>query len=142
MEKKALIFSLLTALIWGLAPAFEKMGLKGRLDPYIGVVLRTLPIAFIGVVGLVALGKTKGLGTIEPRSAIYVMIGGFLAGFLGQITFYHALKSGEASMVVPLAAIYPMFALFIAVLFLGESFTWYKLAGILFIITGIALLRL
>ncbi len=142
MEKKAFIFSILTAIIWGLAPAFEKIGLRGKLDPYVGVVLRTLPIAFLGVAGLVALGKTRALEMVDAKSVIYVMIGGFLAGFLGQITFYHALKSGEASMVVPLAAIYPLFALFVSVLFLGEAFTWYKLAGILLIIAGITLLRL
>ncbi len=142
MEKKAFIFSILTAIIWGLAPAFEKIGLRGKLDPYVGVVLRTLPIAFLGVAGLVALGKTRALEMVDAKSVIYVMIGGFLAGFLGQITFYHALKSGEASMVVPLAAIYPLFALFVSVLFLGEAFTWYKLAGIVLIIAGITLLRL
>ncbi|HHD11292.1 MAG TPA: hypothetical protein ENK42_02535 [Deltaproteobacteria bacterium] len=142
MEKKAFIFSILTAIIWGLAPAFEKIGLRGKLDPYVGVVLRTLPIAFLGVAGLLALGKVRALETVDTKSVICVMIGGFLAGFLGQITFYHALKTGEASMVVPLAAIYPLFALFISVLFLGEAFTWYKLAGIMRIIAGIALLRL
>ncbi len=142
MEKKAFILSILTAIIWGLAPAFEKMGLRGRLDPYVGVVLRTIPIVFVGIAGLIALGKIRALETLDVRSVIYVMIGGLLAGFLGQITFYHALKTGEASMVVPLAAVYPLFALFVSVLFLGEAFTWYKLVGIVLIVAGIALLRL
>ncbi|MBI5599286.1 MAG: EamA family transporter [Deltaproteobacteria bacterium] len=141
MNKKAFLFSILTALIWGLAPAFEKIGLRGRIDPYAGVVIRTIPIAIIGIAGLLLTGKLSEIASADFKSVAFVIIGGLLAGFIGQIAFYSALKAGEASVVVPLAATYPLVALLVSIIFLGEAFTWQKLAGIGMIVAGVAFLR-
>jgi transporter family protein len=138
---KAFFFAMLTSLIWGLAPAFEKIGLGGRIDPYLGVVIRTIPIALVGLFGLALMGRLDTMAQVDIKSALFVMTGGFLAGFLGQVAFYSALKSGEASIVVPLAATYPLVALVISVIFLGEAFTWQKLAGISLIVGGVVLLK-
>jgi transporter family protein len=141
MNNKAFFFAILTALIWGLAPAFEKVGLGGRIDPYLGVVIRTVPIALVGVLGLALMGRLDAMGGVDLKSVLFVMTGGFLAGFVGQVAFYSALKSGEASVVVPLAATYPLVALVISVLFLGEAFTWQKLGGIFLIVGGVVMLK-
>jgi transporter family protein len=141
MNNKAFLFAMLTSLIWGLAPAFEKIGLGGRIDPYLGVVIRTIPIAIIGLFGLALMGRLDSMVQVDLKSALFVMAGGFLAGFLGQVAFYSALKSGEASVVVPLAATYPLVALIISVIFLGEAFTLQKLAGISLIVGGVVLLK-
>ncbi len=141
MGDKALLFSLLTALIWGLAPAFEKVGLSGKIDPYVGVVLRTVPIMTVGVIGLFVMGRVQDVASVSMKSVIYVMIGGLLAGFVGQFAFYSALKAGESSRVVSLAATYPLVALTVSVVFLGESFSWQKLAGIIMVVGGVVLLK-
>ena len=141
MKNNAFLLALLTALIWGTAPVFEKLGLRGRIDPYLGVVIRTLPIAFIGLAGLLFMGRVGSLFQLDMKSAVFVAIGGFIAGFLGQVVFYSALKSGEASVVVPVAATYPLVALIISILFLGEAVTWQKVAGIGLVVSGIMMLK-
>ena len=141
MNKNAFIFSLLTAFIWGLAPAFEKTGLNGRIDPFVGVVVRSIPIAAAAIMGLFVLGKASEAVTSDLKSVLLVATGGFLAGFLGQMTFYTALKSGEASVVVPLAATYPLIALLVSIIFLGEALTIQKVLGAGLIVGGVILLR-
>jgi transporter family protein len=141
MNTKAFFFAMLTAFIWGLAPAFEKIGLGGRIDPYLGVVIRTIPIALIGLAGLALMGRLDSMARVDLKSALFVIAGGFLAGFLGQVTFYSALKTGEASIVVPIAATYPLVALLVSITFLGEAFTLQKLAGISLIVGGVVLLK-
>jgi transporter family protein len=141
MASKAFVYALLAAIIWGLAPAFEKTGLRGRIDPYVGVMIRTIPIVILSIAGLFLLGKVEELAHIETRNIIFLVIGGLLAGFLGQLALYNALKAGEASIVVPISATYPLVTLIIAVLFLGESVTFTKVLGILLVISGITLLR-
>ncbi|MBI5560007.1 MAG: EamA family transporter [Deltaproteobacteria bacterium] len=138
---RAFVYAVLTSFIWGLAPAFEKMGLRGKIDPYAGVVIRTVPIAVIGLFGLLFLGKIKEISSADLRSVAFVVAGGLLAGFFGQVAFYSALKAGEASKVVPLAATYPLVALVISVIFLGEELTLQKFAGIGMIVSGVILLR-
>ncbi|HCY19346.1 MAG TPA: hypothetical protein DHU69_06255 [Deltaproteobacteria bacterium] len=141
MKNNAFLLALLSACIWGMAPIFEKVGLNGRIDPYLGVVIRTIPIALIGLTGLILMGRIDSLFQIDIKSAAFVVIGGLIAGFAGQIVFYAALKSGEASVVVPVAATYPLVALIISVLFLGEAVTWQKIAGIGMVVGGVMLLK-
>ncbi len=138
---RTFIFAILTALIWGMAPAFEKVGLSGRIDPYVGVVVRTVPIIVFGLIGLVLFGKLDFLSQLDTRTVVYLSIGGLIAGFFGQLSLYTALKSGEASVVIPISATYPLVTLLIAVLFLGESLTLSKFMGILLVVIGIILLR-
>ncbi len=138
---KSFLFALLAALIWGFAPVFEKLGLVGRIDPYLGVVIRSIPIVVIGLTGLVLMGRIGDVSEVDMKSALYVMTGGVLAGFAGQVAFYTALKGGDASVVVPVAATYPLVALIVSILFLGEALTVQKLAGILLVVGGITLLK-
>ena len=138
---KAFILALITSFIWGLSPALEKLGLAGKLDPTTGVVLRSVPLAVVAIVGLAMLWKTGGVAEIDTKSALLVMAGGLLAGFVGQLFYYSALKTGDVSVVVPVAATFPLVALVISVAFLGEAFTWQKLSGILFVVTGVVLLK-
>lgn len=141
MNGRAYILSILTAFIWGLAPVFEKLGLSGKIEPYVAVVVRTIPIVIVSFIGLIAMGKTGSLTQLATRDVMFVAIGGLLAGFLGQITIYSALKIGQASVVVPIAATYPLVAMTVAVLFLGEPITWQKAAGVLLVVSGVLLLR-
>lgn len=138
---KSFIFAVLASLIWGFAPALEKVGLNGRIDPFTGVVIRTIPIAVIATLALVLMGRLDSITTVDLRSALFVAAGGIVAGLMGQLAFYAALKGGEASIVVPVAATYPLVALIVSVIFLGEAVTVQKLAGIGLVVGGVALLR-
>lgn len=141
MNGKAYFLSILTAFIWGLAPIFEKIGLSGKIEPYVAVVVRTIPILLVSFIGLLFMGKIGSLSQLAAKDVLFVAIGGLLAGFLGQITIYSALKIGQASVVVPIAATYPLVAMAVAVLFLGEPITWQKMAGVVLVVSGVLLLR-
>lgn len=138
---KPFFFAALASLIWGFAPALEKVGLNGKIDPYLGVVIRTIPIAVVAVLGLTFMGRLNSITSVDAKSMLFLAAGGIVAGLVGQVAFYSALKSGEASVVVPVAATYPLVALMVSVVFLGEAFTWQKVAGILFVVLGVMLLK-
>jgi transporter family protein len=141
MNGMAYFLSILTAFIWGIAPIFEKMGLSGKIEPFVGVVVRTIPIIIAGFIGLAFMGKIGSLWQLAPRDALLVAIGGLLAGFAGQFTLYSALKIGQASIVVPVAATYPLVAMVVSILFLGEPLTWQKVVGVVLVFSGVLLLR-
>ncbi len=132
---------MLTAVVWGFAPVLEKAGLAGRVDPYLGVVIRSISITVLAVAGLLAMGRAGSIASIDLRSAFFIGAGGIVAGLIGQFAFYSALKTGDASVVVPVAATYPLVALMVSVLFMGEAFTWQKLGGIGLVVFGVMLLR-
>ena len=63
-----------------------------------------------------------------------------VCGALGGIFFLQALQQGPASVVLPLAEGYLVIAVLLAVIFLGEQITWLRLAGMLMMAAGAALL--
>ncbi len=137
----AFFFALITALLWGIAPVLEKAGLKGNIDPLFAVVIRSLTISFVGLLAMLMLNRVPQFSQISAKNIILILLGGLIAGFVAQWTYYHALKLGQASTVVPVAAIYPLVALFLSVIFLGESITWLRLVGVALVVVGVILIR-
>ena len=134
-------WALLCSLTWGLVPLIEKFGLL-KLSPMVGLFYRCLGV----IIGLVFLflwenrAIRESVNHLHP-GMLYLAVGGLLASVVGQIFFYLALKDGEASMVVPIAASYPLVTFILGVLILGEKITWAKVAGMAFVVLGIFFLK-
>lgn len=136
----AVIWALITAGIWGVVPLLEKAGLA-KVEPLTGLFYRCLGV----VAGLIVLGtavlKPEQIKAVDIRSASLLVVGGFLASFAAQLAFYHSLKIGQMSWVVPLSGSYPLVAFILGVVFLGETVTLSKAAGMLLIVAGIWFLK-
>jgi len=138
----AFTWALLAAFCWGFAPALEKVGLRGTVDPAIGVFIRSIGVVLGTLLFIPFLPRLSGrVAELTPRNWIFLCLGGLVASVIGQLCFYRALKIGEVSRVVPIGASYPVLALLFGILFFGEAFSWSKMAGIAFVVTGVFLLR-
>jgi len=133
-------WAILTAAIWGCVPLLEKMGLV-RTSPLVGLFYRSLGV-LIGIVMLSCfMVKPAQLKSIDLKSASFLILGGFLASFVAQLCFYHSLKTGEISRVVPVSGSYPLIAFLLGILFLGETLTLSKLVGVSLVVAGIIFLK-
>jgi len=138
---KGFYFAILAAIVWGIAPIVEKIGLK-NIEPLSGVLVRSLGIIIGAVImSVLNVGILKTALKADPKTMVFLFTGGILASILGQIFFYSALKHGEVSKMVPIAATYPLVSFLLGLLFFGESFTVVKGLGIGFVILGVFLLR-
>ncbi|OIO40599.1 MAG: hypothetical protein AUJ75_00010 [Candidatus Omnitrophica bacterium CG1_02_49_10] len=140
MIKQGLILSILAALAWGFAPALAKTGLY-KVDPLMGVALRTIAVAVVLIFAMAFSGKAADIAKLDMKSVAFIISEGLLAGLLGQWLYYKALKSWEASKVVPIAGSYPMIAAIVAILILGERITIEKGLGVALVVLGIFFLR-
>jgi transporter family protein len=138
---KVLLLAMLTALLWGFAPVFDKLGL-GKASPMAALSIRTLVVAVGMAVFLTASGGWREISSLDRRTVTYIVLGAIAAGLLGQLTYYCALKSGQATTVVPVAAIYPLVAAALAILFLREPITPGKVLGSVLIALGILAIRM
>jgi len=138
---KSYYFAILAAIVWGIAPIAEKAGLK-NIEPLSGVLLRSSGI-IIGAAILAFFNGNiiKSALKADPKTIFFLFLGGILASILGQIFFYNALKHGEVSKMVPIAATYPLVSFLLGLLFFGENFTVFKGLGICFVILGVFLLK-
>lgn len=135
------IWALLAALIWGCVPALEKLGLA-KVPALAGLFYRSLGV-LIGIVILFVFQSEnirQAFGT-GKGSLLYLVAGGLLASVVGQVFFYQALKAGQMSTVVPIAASYPVISFLIGTVFLKEPVTLSKAGGLFLVLSGVFLLR-
>ncbi|MCM8756766.1 MAG: EamA family transporter, partial [Candidatus Omnitrophica bacterium] len=99
-------WALIAALIWGLVPLIEKLGL-GRVDPILGLFYRCVGVSIGLIFLLIFILKPSQIKSIDLKSSLLLISGGLLASFIGQIAFYKALKTGDISKIVPIAGSYP-----------------------------------
>ena len=142
MTREAFIWAILAALVWGIVPILEKLGLA-KVHPDLGLFFRCFGVMIGAAILLVFKFKSIqiGLSSVAPRTVFFLVSGGFLASFVAQLFFYRALKLGEVSRVVPISAMYPLVAFLLAVVFLGEKLSATKFFGLCFVLLGISLLR-
>ncbi len=136
----AYFLAILTSLIWGVVPILEKIGLQ-KAPPIAGLALRSAGVS----VGLICLlffySPWAELAKMPAKTIILLVLSGLLASFIAQFVFYHALKIGDVSRVVPISGTYPLIAFILGVLILGEKLTILKGIGVIFVVIGAFLLK-
>ncbi len=137
---KPQLFALLTAAAWGIGGYFEKRGLHlGGLPPQLGITIRTA-VALV-VLGAVSAPHWKLAAQAGPRSLAYMIIGGgVVAGSVGMLCFYTAIKGAPLSKVMPIAFTSPLFGALLALTIGGEPATLKTIVGMLLTVGGIVLL--
>ena len=137
---KPQLFALLTAIAWGVGGYFVKKGLHlGNLSPQMGITIRTA-IALI-ILGAVSFPQWKTLTQAGPKAILYMVIGGgVVAGAVGMLCFYTAIKGAPLTKVMPIAFTSPLFGALMGILLGGEPLTVKTVVGMLLTIGGIVVL--
>ncbi len=137
---KPQLLALFTAFAWGVGGYFEKKGLHlGNLSPQMGITIRTT-IAFI-ILFFVSIPQLKTLPQAGSKALIYMIIGGgILAGSLGMLAYYSAIKSAPLTSVMPIAFTSPLFGALMGVIFGSEPLSFKFVMGTVLTIGGIVLL--
>ena len=133
-------FALLTAICWGVGGYFEKKGLHlGNLSPTMGITIRTA-VALL-ILGIASFPQWKALPQAGPKALLHMVIGGgIVAGAVGMLCFYTAIKGAPLSKVMPIAFTSPLFGALMGIAFAGEPLTLKIVLGILMSTGGIILL--
>lgn len=139
---KPQLLALLTAAAWGIGGYFEKKGLHaGNLPPQVGITVRTA-VALV-VLTCVSWPQLRTLTTAGGKAMISLVVGGGLvAGSLGMLCFYAALKGAPLNRVMPIAFTSPLFGVLAAMLLGGEALTLKTAMGMVLTMGGIVLLTL
>jgi transporter family protein len=138
----AQILALLTAAAWGIGGFFEKRGLLlGNLPAHVGITLRTATALL--VLAAISVPQWRALATAGSKSLLYVILGGgVLAGAVGMLCFYAALRAGSLSQVMPIAFTSPLFGVLLAVILGTETLQPRTAIGMLLTVGGIVLLSI
>jgi bacterial/archaeal transporter family protein len=133
-------YALLSAIFASLVAIFGKVGLKD-VDSTLATTIRAVVMAVFLIIVTLSLGKSNLLGSFDSKALGYIVLSG-IAGALSWLFYFFAIKNGPVSAVASIDRLSVAFVFIIAVIFLGEAFTWAKLAGIVMIVAGAVLVVL
>lgn len=137
------VLALITAMAWGFGGYFEKKGLHlGHLSPQVGITIRTA-VALV-ILGAVSYPHWKTIPQAGPKALLMLVIGGgIVAGSVGMLSFYAALRGADSlSQVMPIAFTSPLFSAIMGLVFRTEKLTLQTALGMGLTIAGIALLTM
>jgi len=136
------LLALLTAMAWGIGGYFEKKGLHlGGLSPQVGITIRTA-VAVV-ILGIASFPQWKTIPQAGPKAlTMMVLGGGVVAGAVGMLCFYAAIKGAPLNRVRPIAFTSPLFGALRGILLGGEPLTWKIVLGTLLTIGGIVVLTI
>ncbi len=139
---KPQLFALITAFCWGVGGYFEKKGLHlGNLSPTMGITIRT-GVALI-ILAIASYPQWKTIPQAGSKALLYMIIGGgVVAGAIGMLCFYTALKGAPLNKVMPIAFTSPLFGALMGLAFGGEPLTVKTALGMAMTVGGIVLLTI
>jgi bacterial/archaeal transporter family protein len=139
---KPQLFALLTAIAWGVGGYFEKKGLHlGNLSPQVGITIRTA-IALL-ILGVVSFPEWKQIPSAGTKALLYMVIGGgIVAGSVGMLCYYLAIKGAPLGKVMPIAFTSPLFGALMGLWLGGETFTLKTGLGMALTVAGIIILTI
>jgi transporter family protein len=137
---QAELWAVLTALCWAVGSLLEKSGIRiGGFTPVMGTVIRT----FFSLILLSAISFPfwKEIRQAGPKPILLIAVGGgLLAGGLGLLCLYSALRGGHMSIVMTIAfCLTPVVGALLGVLVLGEKLAPMQAVGIVLCIVGAAM---
>ena len=133
-NKMWLLFAILSAVFAAATAILAKIGIEG-VDSNLATAIRTVVALLMAwMVVFINHGQT-GLGSISPRSWLFLILSGLATG-ASWLCYFYAIKHGDVSKVVPIDKCSLVLTIIFAALFLGEAFTWKTLIGSLLLLGG------
>lgn len=137
---EVLVLALLPAILWGLAPIFDKRGMAaggGSVQASLVVVIVDSTCYWLVIAVLYGSAAFSGL-TLEAVAVF--TFAGVIGTALGRITIFVGVDRVGASLNSAILSTRPLFATLIALVFLGEPLGPVTGLGIVVLVAGLSLL--
>ena len=131
-----LTYALASALFAALTSILGKVGISG-VDPTLGTAVRTLVVLAMAWVIVAWQGRAREVRSIPARELAFIVASG-AATCASWLAYYHALKDGPASVVVPIDKLSILVTVTFSAAVFHERFTARYLAGLALICAGTA----
>jgi len=134
------IYALLSAFFAGATAVLAKMGIR-NVDSDLAMAIRTSVVLVLVWIIAFSRGAVSGIGELSNRNFLFLVLSGLATG-ASWLFYFRALKLGEVSKVAPVDKLSVVFAIVMAMVFLGEKPSFQTLAGGLLIVAGAIVLIL
>ncbi|OUM36219.1 transporter [Pseudomonas sp. 1239] len=131
-------WAILSAIFAALTAIFAKVGVTG-INSDFATLLRTVVVLVSLALILFATGQYQSLGSISPRSYLFLLLSGLATG-ASWVCYFRALQLGQASQVAPVDKLSVVLVAVLGVTLLGERLDLRQWGGISLITLGVVML--
>jgi len=132
------VFAVASAFFAGLTSLFGKLGVEA-LNSNLATFIRTVVILCVTAPIVTLRREWLWPRAAEVRPLLFLLLSGVATG-LSWLFYYRALQMAPASPVAPIDKLSVVFAIVLALVFLGEPRTPRLAVGAVFIIAGVLVL--
>lgn len=129
-----LLFACGSALFAGFTAILAKIGIKNT-DSNVATAIRTVIILIFSWLMVFLVGSQNTIGDISQKTLVFLILSGFATG-ASWLFYFKALQLGDVNKVTPIDKSSTVLTMLLAIIFLGEGMTAFKLAAIVLISTG------
>lgn len=128
-----------TIIMWGLWGFFGKLALQQGMAPTTIFLAEVITSAACAIPILLVLFRSQSLSQCHTSWNVFGVLSG--AGLaLGLLSYYFALEKTQASILVPLTAMYPVVSVLLSYAVLHERLGMLQWIGVVLVIVGAMLL--
>jgi transporter family protein len=132
------LLALTSALLWAISSALIAVGAK-RLHVVPLNLVRCLVSTLFFWMLLPFYGGWQALADIPPSAWPWLVVSVLGLLVIGDTLYFRSMDLAGVSWAMPVASINPLWAVLLAVFFVGEPLTWSLLGGALLVVLGIVL---
>jgi bacterial/archaeal transporter family protein len=110
-------FALGSAVFAALTSILAKVGIGDSVDSNLATAIRTVVVVVMAWMMVAVTNAQGGIADITPRSWLFLILSGLATG-ASWLCYFHALKIGQASQVVPVDKLSVVITLVLAAVFL------------------------
>lgn len=129
-----LLFACGSALFAGFTAILAKIGIRNT-DSNVATAIRTVIILIFSWLMVFIAGSQDMIGSISRKTLIFLILSGLATG-ASWLFYFKALQLGDVNKVTPIDKSSTVLTMLLAIIFLGESVTVFKLAAMISIGTG------
>ncbi len=133
------LIALLSALFWAISSVLLTMGARRIHVVPLNLVRCVVSTAFFWAL-LPFYGGLEALAAIPPSAWPWLVVSVLALLVVGDTLYFRSMDLAGVSWAMPVAGIYPLWAVLLASFFLGEPLTWSLFLGALLVIGGVILL--
>lgn len=130
-------WALLSAMFAALTAVFAKIGVENVHPDYATFIRTIVIVAVLGGI-LLATGTWQPPATVSAKTWVFLVLSGLATG-ASWLSYFRALKLGDAAKVAPIDKLSVVLVAVFAVLFLGEKLSGANWLGIVLIAAGAVL---
>ncbi|MFI3227852.1 MAG: EamA family transporter [Clostridia bacterium] len=130
-----MVYAILSAVFAAFTSILAKIGIDG-VNSNLATAIRTIAVLIMAWLMVFVTNTQSGIVDITRKSWIFLTLSGFATG-ASWLCYYKAMQIGKnTTAVVAIDKLSIVITLFLAIVFLHESFTWKSIVGVVFIVTG------